>query len=94
MTHAALPATRDNLFGICAAVGEDFGFNPLWLRIGFAVALLFALEAVLVGYAALGVVVVASRLLFPNARTMPTAPALADVVAAPEPEEVEFRRAA
>ncbi len=62
------PAPRDNLFGICAALGEDFGFNPMWLRLGFAVALLFSLEKVLLTYAALGVLVLASRLLFPNRR--------------------------
>jgi phage shock protein PspC (stress-responsive transcriptional regulator) len=65
--HTATPAAaRDNLFGVCAALGEDFGFNPLWLRLGFAVALLFSLEKVLLAYAALGVLVLVSRLLFPN----------------------------
>jgi phage shock protein PspC (stress-responsive transcriptional regulator) len=59
---------RDNLFGVCAALGEDFGFDPMWLRLAFAVALLFDLEKVLMTYAALGVVVLVSRLLFPNRR--------------------------
>src|SRR3546814_1112596 len=26
---------RDTFFGICEAVGQDFGFNPLWLRLDF-----------------------------------------------------------
>ncbi|MDB5694146.1 MAG: hypothetical protein JWO81_3209, partial [Alphaproteobacteria bacterium] len=29
----ALPFRDDNILGICQAVGDDFGFNPLWLRI-------------------------------------------------------------
>ena len=46
-----LAAPKDNLLGICNALGSDFGFNPLWLRL------------------ALGLVVLAARLAFPNART-------------------------
>ena len=85
------PAPRDNLFGVCAALGEDFGFDPLWLRLGFAVALLFNLEAVLLTYLALGVLVAASRLLFPNRRPAPTKVA-ADVA---EPDAApEYRQAA
>lgn len=84
-------APRDNLFGICAALGEDFGFNPMWLRLAFAVALLFSLEKVLLAYAALGVLVVVSRLLFPNRRvaTLIDPPAPVE-----EPIEEDYRRAA
>lgn len=93
MTDTSL-TSRDNLFGICAALGEDFGFNPLWLRIGFAVALLFHLEGVLLTYAGLGVLVAASRLLFPNRKPVrvPQAQPASDTAALEE--EVEFRRAA
>ncbi|MEH3104527.1 MAG: PspC domain-containing protein [Sphingomonas phyllosphaerae] len=89
-TPAAAP--RDNLFGVCAALGEDFGFNPLWLRLGFAVALLFSLEKVLLTYAALGVLVLVSRLLFPN--RVRTATTQAPVAAANEVGEDEYRQAA
>ncbi|MBY9061408.1 PspC domain-containing protein [Sphingomonas yunnanensis] len=89
------PAPRDNLLGVCAAVGEDLGFNPLWLRAAFAGALLFSLEAVLATYAALGVIVLASRLLFPDRRR---ASAIAEVTRLPltaRPiEEEPLRRAA
>lgn len=88
------PATapRDNLFGVCAALGEDFGINPLWLRLGFAVALLFSLEKVLLTYVALGVLVLVSRLLFPNR----VRAAVTDVpaAAANEAEDGEYRQAA
>ena len=82
------PAPRnDNLFGVCAAIGEDFGFDPLWLRIAFAVALLVDLEHVLMAYAALGALVLVSRLAFrsPKRPAAGAAPAVAEeVVAAPE----------
>ena len=91
-TPAPAPAAKDNLFGVCAAIGEDFGFDPIYLRVGFAVALLFSLEAVLAAYAALGLVVLVSRLIAPNPKETATAPAR-PVVEAALPEE-PLRRAA
>src|SRR3546814_9481163 len=32
---------RDTFFGICEAVGQDFGFNPLYLRLAFIAPLFF-----------------------------------------------------
>src|SRR3546814_14849906 len=32
---------RDTFFGICEAVGQDFGFNPLFLRLAFIAPLFF-----------------------------------------------------
>ncbi|VXD03002.1 PspC domain-containing protein [Sphingomonas sp. 8AM] len=93
-TTTTIPAApRDNLFGVCAALGEDFGFNPLWLRLGFAMALLFSLEKVLIAYVALGVLVLASRLLFPN-RTGAAATRFPVAAAAIETAEAEYRQAA
>ncbi len=60
-----LPVPGDNLFGICAAIGADFGFDPLWLRLAFGLGLLVNLEAVVGAYLVLGVIVLASRLLAP-----------------------------
>ncbi|MBW6528566.1 PspC domain-containing protein [Sphingomonas sp. RHCKR7] len=96
MTDTATPpAPRDNLFGVCAAVGEDLGFNPLWLRAAFAGALLFSLEAVLATYAALGVVVLASRLLFPDRRRASATAEVAPLPTAPQSiAEEPLRRAA
>lgn len=91
-TINATAAPRDNLFGICAALGEDFGFDPLWLRLGFAVALLFSLEKVLLAYVVLGVLVLVSRLLFPNRRRAVATDVAATV--ANEAEEEEYRQAA
>ena len=59
-------ARDDTFFGICEALGQDFGFNPLYLRATFAVFLLVAPVTVLAVYAGTGVVVGLSRLAFPN----------------------------
>ena len=56
---------HDTLLGICQAVGEDFGFNPNWLRIAFGAVLVFAPVAVIGGYLGLGLVVAASRWIAP-----------------------------
>lgn len=61
--------TRDDtLLGVCEALGEDFGFNPLWLRISLAVGLLWNPMAMIGAYLGLGVVVLATRLLIPARR--------------------------
>jgi len=57
---------RDTFFGICEAVGQDFGFNPLWLRLAFIAPLFFFPVQTFAAYFALGFIVLASRLLFPN----------------------------
>ena len=58
---------RDDTFlGICQAVGEDFGFNPTWLRMLFALPLMFFPVQVLGAYLGLGVIVLLSRLLAPR----------------------------
>ena len=79
-----LPFRNDTILGVCEAIGEDFGFNPLWLRLAF-IAPLFLQPALTVGvYLALGLVVAASRYFFP--------PLVAETVAeaAPAPQaEVE-----
>ncbi|MBO9698293.1 MAG: PspC domain-containing protein [Sphingopyxis sp.] len=56
---------RDTFFGICEAVGQDFGFNPLYLRLAFIAPLFFFPAQTFVAYFALGLVVLASRLIFP-----------------------------
>lgn len=65
-------ARDDTLLGVCFALGEDFGFNPLWLRILLAVIVLWSLPAALGAYAALGVLVAVSRRLAPD--PMPVEP--------------------
>ena len=62
-TQTDAPASRDNLLGICHAIGEDFGFNPIFLRIPLALGIVFSAQWALIAYAAMGVMVLASRLL-------------------------------
>ncbi len=76
-------ARPDTLFGVCEALGEDLRFNPLFLRLAFAVPLIWYPKAVLAVYAAAAVIVVISRLLFPNPRPVVVSePAVAEAVAA------------
>lgn len=58
-------ARDHNIFGICEALGEDLGFNPLLLRVPLAVCLLLNPWAVFGTYAALGMLVVFTRLVAP-----------------------------
>jgi phage shock protein C len=63
------PFTReDTLFGVCEAIGEDFRFNPLLLRVAFGAGLFLNPVLTIGGYAAAGAVVLISRLLSPNPR--------------------------
>ena len=62
-------STPDTLFGVCRAVGQDFGFNPLFLRLGFLGLGFFSIPATIAAYALLGVGVAASRWLFPAIQT-------------------------
>ncbi|HEX8525481.1 PspC domain-containing protein [Allosphingosinicella sp.] len=55
----------DTFIGVCQGVGEDTGIPPDLLRLAFTALLFLAPVAALAGYAGLGAVVLASRLLFP-----------------------------
>ena len=56
----------DSLFGVCQAIGEDFGFNPFFLRVALLSLLFFSPVAVVGTYAALGAAVALSHSLFPR----------------------------
>jgi phage shock protein C len=64
----ALPLRAHTILGVCEGIGEDFGFNPVLLRVPFAAAVLWSPTITLAVYFALGAVVLASRLLFPRAK--------------------------
>jgi len=53
---------RDNLFGICHALGEIFGFNPIFLRIALLVGVMLNAEYALVAYFAAGIAVLVAKL--------------------------------
>lgn len=67
--HSENVFTRDDtFFGVCQAIGEDLGFSPNWLRAAFGVMLIYSPVATVGAYLALGVVIMALRLLVPNPR--------------------------
>lgn len=60
---------NDTIFGICEAIGEDFGFNANYLRVVLCSLLYLNPVAVIGGYFALGAAVALSRWLYPVPRT-------------------------
>ena len=79
----------DTFLGICEGLGEDLGFNPLPLRIALAAGLLWNPAAIVGIYLGLGVIVLASRLLFPPVCKPALAAEGAPAEAAAEPAPVE-----
>lgn len=80
----ALPLRSDTLLGVCEAIGQDLGFHPNWLRVPFAVLILWNPPVIIGSYLVLGCVVAATRLAFPDRCAKPAqAPASA---AEPKPD--------
>jgi phage shock protein C len=63
-TQVALPLRSHTILGVCEAIGEDFGFNPVLLRVPFGATVLWSPMWAIVAYLVLGLLVLASRLLF------------------------------
>ena len=86
---SSAPLFRDDtIFGVCQALGEDFGFNPNWPRAALGVGLLFAPVATLIGYGLAGLIVGIARWIAPD----PLVPELqsdAEVIDRLEPEAQE-----
>jgi phage shock protein C len=87
-TQVALPLRSHTILGICEAIGEDFGFNPIFLRVPFAAIVLWSPTIAIGAYFALGAVVLASRLLFPKAKTNEAETIKAEPAAANEQREL------
>jgi phage shock protein C len=62
----ALPLRSHTILGACEAIGEDFGFNPVLLRIPLAATVLWSPLWAIVAYFVLAGIVLASRLVFPK----------------------------
>ena len=71
VNQVALPLRSHTILGACEAVGEDFGFNPVLLRIPFAASVIYSPMLAIGAYLGLGAVVLASRWLFPSAKRTP-----------------------
>lgn len=64
---------RDNLLGVCHALGTTFGFDPLIPRVLLMLGLLLDFEAAIATYAVCGIAVLAAALFSRSDR--PSAPA-------------------
>jgi hypothetical protein len=62
----SIVARDDTVLGICFAIGQDFRFNPLWLRLLFAAVLFWSPVGAFAGYAVLGAIVAFSRWVAPD----------------------------
>ena len=93
-SHSSVLARDDTFFGVCHALGEDFGFNPIFLRLGFALPLFFSPPAAIAGYAALGLVVAATRWFVPNPRVAEAEARVEDETASVQEEQMELAIAA
>ena len=82
---------NDTFLGVCEGLGQDLRINPLWFRLAFGVALLFSPAVVIATYLTLGVLVHASRRLFPGRRVSAvTAVAAKPVIAENDGTEVKL----
>jgi phage shock protein PspC (stress-responsive transcriptional regulator) len=87
-TQVALPLRSHTILGVCEALGEDFGINPMFLRVPFAASVLWSPTMAVAIYFALGAVVLASRLLFPKAKAVESRAILSEPVSANEQSEL------
>lgn len=84
----------DTILGACEAVGQDFGFNPNWLRVLFAGAFYWNPAMVIGAYLALGLLVALSRLLFPaTAMPLSSAPPAEPAIARTAPRTADEQQA-
>jgi phage shock protein C len=96
--HSNIFMRHDTFFGVCQALGEDFGIPPNLFRLALVLGLFMQPLGAIAGYFALGLLVLISRLLapVPRAKAAPApAPEAAEPVAQTVPEEpVELAKAA
>ena len=89
--QVALPLRSHTILGVCEAIGEDFGFNPVFLRIPFAASVIYSPLIAIGLYFALGAVILGSRLLFPRKAASSE---IADAEPAAANEQREYAKAA
>jgi phage shock protein PspC (stress-responsive transcriptional regulator) len=87
--QVALPLRSHTILGVCEAIGEDFHFNPVILRVILAAGVLYSPLLAIGTYFGLGVLILVSRVLFPNVKLAPAASE-----EAPSNDEQELKKAA
>jgi phage shock protein C len=88
----ALPLRNHTILGVCEGIGEDFGFNPIFLRVPLAAMVIVNATWAFGAYFALGGVVLLSRLLFPDRKA--STKVSVEQPAAPANEQNELAKAA
>jgi phage shock protein PspC (stress-responsive transcriptional regulator) len=76
----------DTILGVCEALGRDFGFNPIFLRVPLGVALIWNPVVIIAGYLAAALFVGLIRMVMPDpvqaeasaAAPVPAEPAVAE----------------
>ncbi|HWH22528.1 MAG TPA: PspC domain-containing protein [Allosphingosinicella sp.] len=81
----SLFARPDTFFGVCEGLSQDLGIHGNILRLAFAGFFFWNPAAAIATYAALGLVVLVSRLLFPAGRR--SSAAAMELAAQPQPAE-------
>jgi phage shock protein PspC (stress-responsive transcriptional regulator) len=79
--QVALPLRSHTILGVCEAIGEDFAINPLFLRVPLAASVLYSPLWAVGVYLGLGLIVLASRLLFPAPKRRKLQPSATEQVA-------------
>ena len=92
--EVALPLRSHTILGVCEAIGEDFGFNPVILRVPLAASVLWSPTWAIGAYFALGGIVLLSRLLFPKVRVSAPASDQREAVVETNAEEQKLPLAA
>ena len=92
--QVALPLRSHTILGACEAIGEDFGFNPILLRVPFAASVLYSPMWSIIAYLAFAAVVLASRLIFPKTKAVTGKAEPEPVAAQPAHEHQELAKAA
>lgn len=92
--QVALPLRSHTILGVCEAIAEDFGFNPIFLRVPFAASVLWSPMLAILAYLGLGVVVLISRLLFPKAKLAEPKIAAIEPASAPAIDLPQYAKAA
>ena len=77
-TYVPLPLRSHTILGVCEGLAEDFGFNPIFLRVPLAALVLWSPLMAVGIYFGIGAVVLASRLVFPRPKTVAATAVTAD----------------
>jgi phage shock protein C len=78
-SQPSLLARHDTFFGVCEAIGQDFGFHSNYVRVALGLGLLLSPLATVAAYIGAGVLVAISRWVYParvaNVEAQPVVPA-------------------